>query len=80
VLWVALDECVRRVVGRTIDHVPSRLRRKLGRVARRRTAPLVVPAMTAGQVAELYRTAAHEMQGTYFSHRKFFKWVAKYTG
>lgn len=53
VIWVALDESVRRVVGRTIDGAPSRRGGRLGRMFRRRSAPVVVPTLTTDQVAEV---------------------------
>ncbi|QKW53642.1 hypothetical protein [Streptomyces buecherae] len=56
VVWVALDECVRRVVGRAIDtRGPLGMRRVLSRVLRRRSAPLAVPALNVEQVAEVRR-------------------------
>ncbi|MEU7004080.1 hypothetical protein [Nonomuraea sp. NPDC046570] len=57
VVWVALDESMRRVVGQAVDdlRVPRGARRLLRRVFRRRAAPLVVPALTAEQVADVRR-------------------------
>ncbi|MFE4494916.1 hypothetical protein ACFRKD_20960 [Streptomyces niveus] len=55
VIWVALDESVRRVVGRTIDGTPSRSGGRFGGMFRRRSAPLVVPVLNADQVAEVRR-------------------------
>ncbi|WNF00162.1 hypothetical protein PS467_35040 [Streptomyces luomodiensis] len=55
VVWVALDESVRKVIGRTVDGVPARVGRRLGRVFRRPSDPLVVPALTPEQVAEVRR-------------------------
>lgn len=55
VIWVALDESVRRIVGRTIDEAPTRWGRRLRRVFRRRTAPVTIPPLNADQVAEVRR-------------------------
>jgi hypothetical protein len=55
VIWVALDETVRRIVGRTIDEAPTRWGRRFRRVFRRRTAPVELPPLDADQVAEVRR-------------------------
>jgi len=55
VVWVALDECVRRMVGRTMSKAPSRLRRWLRRIFRRPPGQQVVPELSAEQVAEVRR-------------------------
>lgn len=55
VLWVALDECARRVVGGAVDRFSPGAGRRIGRVLRRRTVPLAVPALNDEQVAEVRR-------------------------
>lgn len=55
VVWVALDEGVRRVVGRAVDGTPRGAKRLLRKLFRRRSEPLVVPALTAEQVAGVRR-------------------------
>lgn len=55
VLWIALDESVRRIVGRTVDGAPRGARRLLRKLFRRRSEPVVVPALTAQQVADVRR-------------------------
>ncbi|MFJ7236293.1 hypothetical protein ACIQWB_04030 [Streptomyces olivaceus] len=64
VVWVALDESVRRVVGRTTDGVSSRLGGRLGRIFWRRTTPLMVPELNAAQIAEVRRRILELSVGT----------------
>ncbi|WP_216216436.1 hypothetical protein [Amycolatopsis aidingensis] len=50
VVWAALDEAVRHIVGSAVDGVAGRAKRGLRRLLRRPSAPAVLPRMTAEQI------------------------------
>jgi hypothetical protein len=52
VVWLALDEVGRRMVGAAVDTTVTRAKRKL---FRRRSEPVRVPALTSQQLADVRR-------------------------
>jgi hypothetical protein len=55
VLWIAVDQSVRRTVDRTADGLPHGVRKLFRRASRRRPEPLAVPELTVQQVADVRR-------------------------
>ncbi|WP_431910612.1 hypothetical protein [Micromonospora carbonacea] len=53
VLWIALDQSVRKTADRAVDGFPHSVRRLFRRASRRRPEPLAVPELTVHQVADI---------------------------
>ncbi|MFI0467975.1 hypothetical protein ACH347_28175 [Saccharopolyspora sp. 5N102] len=55
VVWIVLDEAVRKAVGDAVDGASGGLRKAWRKVTRRSSEPLSVPALTTEQIADVRR-------------------------
>jgi hypothetical protein len=53
VVWIAVEEAVRRIVDSAVAGVAKGLSARLRRLLRRRAAPLTVPLLTREQIVEV---------------------------